>query len=280
MDQPLIKNLDAKDNTPSWKILTVLFRTMVVDLLTYTNIGFKLYLFLRGAKIPKTLPACNWASVTLQDQEEWHITDQEVRKLGLLTHPSREKHWDALKAVSCILSNLKSDSKILDAGGTLYSTPLIWLYQYGLKNLFAIDLSLKRLKKRGDVRYLPGDLTHTNFTQHFFDAATCLSVLEHGVDLHSFISEMSRLIRPGGYLLVSIDYWNDQINTDGLYAFNAPIHIFHEQEIINFIQLAEAFGFEVLGTKQSILKCKEKAVRWKEAGLDFTFLFLSFRKRD
>ena len=58
-----------------------------------------------------------------------------------------------------------------------------------------------------------------------------LSVVEHGVDLEAYFREMSRVLRPGGLLLSSTDYWETKIETVGKEAYGGPVHIFCREEI-------------------------------------------------
>jgi SAM-dependent methyltransferase len=254
------------------------FKNLILDVITFSNPGYQVYLFASGARKPKLFPDHDWKSSTLQDTEEWLRSVAKVRELGLLERADSPKSWDSLKAVSCILANVPKESKVLDAGGTLSSTPLVWLYQYGFRGLFAIDLVFTRPNRRGSIRYLPGDLTQTSFPSNYFDAITCLSVIEHGVDMYRFFQEMRRLLKPRGLLLVSTDYWSGPVDTSGLFAYNANVHVFNRVEIEKFLNVARDHGFRVIGEKEKMLECKEKSVRWTGLELDFTYLFLAFEK--
>lgn len=53
---------------------------------------------------------------------------------------------------------------------------------------------------RGVAENLPVD-------SRSFDTVACMSVIEHGVDLYKFAGECARVLRPGGKLVVSFDYW-------------------------------------------------------------------------
>jgi 2-polyprenyl-3-methyl-5-hydroxy-6-metoxy-1,4-benzoquinol methylase len=83
-----------------------------------------------------------------------------------------------------------------------------------------------------------GDITHTEYDAATFDAITCLSVIEHGVDLDAYFREMSRILKPGGILITSTDYWQAPIDTKGQEMYGVPIHVFTQQEIRHAIELA------------------------------------------
>src|SRR5580765_5959586 len=54
-------------------------------------------------------------------------------------------------------------------------------------------------------------LEETNYKSNAFDFVTSLSVIEHGVDIHKYFMEMSRILNKGGLLLTSTDYWLEKI---------------------------------------------------------------------
>ena len=52
------------------------------------------------------------------------------------------------------------------------------------------------------------------YEDNSFDTITCLSVIEHEVDFDKLAKECSRLLRKGGILYITFDYWNPKVNTD------------------------------------------------------------------
>jgi len=40
-----------------------------------------------------------------------------------------------------------------------------------------------------------------------FDMVTCISVIEHGVDIPRFVKEMHRVLNPGGRFVITFDFW-------------------------------------------------------------------------
>ena len=113
------------------------------------------------------------------------------------------KNWDSLAALDLILRTTDTRSRIFDAGGEWYSMILPWLCLYGYKNLTAGNLVFDKKIRRGTIVYEHSDITRTKFSNGYFDAITCLSVIEHGVDLNAYFKEMSRIIRRGGILITS-----------------------------------------------------------------------------
>jgi 2-polyprenyl-3-methyl-5-hydroxy-6-metoxy-1,4-benzoquinol methylase len=61
----------------------------------------------------------------------------------------------------------------------------------------------------------------TGFPSGKFAAATCMSVVEHGVDTTAFFAEVARILRPGGVLVLSTDYWPEKIDVGSLRRFSA-----------------------------------------------------------
>src|SRR5437764_470272 len=78
---------------------------------------------------------------------------------------------------------------------------------------------LSSLPRRSRISFVTCDLTRTPFRDQSFDVITCLSVIEHGVELEAYVREMSRLLRPGGYLITSTDFWCQPVDTAGIFPF-------------------------------------------------------------
>ena len=140
--------------------------------------------------------------------------------------------------------------------------PSPWLAQYGYRHLIGINIAFQHPTDVGPIRYEYGDLTHTRFTAGRFDVITCLSVIEHGVDPRAYFREMGRLLRPGGLLITSTDYFEPQVDAHGKHAFGVPIRIFSEREIRQAFGLAAPYGLQPTGPID--LRCQERAVRWEE----------------
>lgn len=226
---------------------------------------------------PKQVPQHQRANVALQTVAEWQSSQREVQALGLKPHVDGPKNWDGLIALDLILESLPSRSAaVLDAGAAPYSLMLPWLYWYGYRDLHGVNLIFEAPFSYGPIRYVPGDITRYPYPDQRFDAITCLSVIEHGVDVAAFLRDSYRILRPGGTLIVSCDYFADKIDTQGLTAYGVPVHVFDRPDIEKLIASARELGFEP--TSPVALDCKDRPVHWKRLNLEFTFLLLAFRK--
>ena len=175
-----------------------------------------------------------------------------------------------------ILRNTETDARIFDAGGEVYSMILPWLALYGYKNLVAGNLVFKKPLRCGPISYIHSDITQTGFEPESFDAVTCMSVIEHGVNLRDYFREMARILKAGGVLVTSADYFETPIDTSGLCAYGSPIHIFSKDEIISALAIAAEYGLEPISPLDPT-SCN-KVARWKRFGLDYTFIVFSLRK--
>ncbi|NJL83162.1 MAG: class I SAM-dependent methyltransferase [Chloroflexaceae bacterium] len=220
------------------------------------------------------LPQGNWENAVLLTKEQWQSALQEVIALGLQPHPDPPKNWDSLAALTTILRRTDPNARILDAGAEGYSVILPWLAHYGYQELRGLNLSYEQIGDRPPIVYELGDLTQTQYPSQSFDAITCLSVIEHGVNLEAYFQEMSRLLKPGGVLITSTDYYESAIATQGKVAFGTPVRIFQRRDLEQMLDLARRCGLQL--TSPLPLECQEKTISWLE--LDYTFAIFTALK--
>jgi SAM-dependent methyltransferase len=246
-------------------------------LLEQTTFGY-LALLRRDKRVsgPSGVPEAPWHNAVLKTQDELGLVLGQVAKLGLPAFANLPKNWDTLAALDCILRATTRNAFILDAGAETYSRILPWLCMYGYRRLHGINLVFDRTIRRGPITYRFGDITRTDYADGSFDAITCLSVLEHGVNPETYMREMWRILKPGGLLITSIDYWQTPIDTGSRQFFGVPVKVFTEEDVLKLFTLAQQNGFVMTGPID--LSCNEKVVHWSEVDLDFTFLVFTLRK--
>lgn len=233
-------------------------------------------------------------NAVLRNNQEVNKAVEGLSSFGLLPHPYRPKSWDTLKMVE-IINHANRDAYILDVG--CHSSPILpGLKKIGFKNLYGCDLSLKTkyptsvMKLYTSVRrreYKPiyemldgsntsyilseQNLEKTNYEDGMFNYVTSLSVIEHGVNIQNYFREMSRILKTGGLLLTSTDYWPDKIiNT------RSSDNIFSTEEVTNMIEVADQNGLALI--EPIDFTYEDKVVHWYETNLDYTFIFFAMKK--
>ena len=216
----------------------------------------------------------------------------KLQESNLQLHHQPQKNWDLFHMLKTIDENLQKSACILDAGSS--GCPVLEvLVSKGYSNLYGIDLGLRfreffsrvimsSVHKRdfrifygySPIRLIKGDLCKTDFADNKFDAATSLSVVEHGVEWEDYFKEMSRILKPGGYLLTSTDFWHQSINTNGAVVCGAPMRIFTPQQIIEALSIAFKYGFKKFPVE--IPECVEPCVAF--CGFRYTFLLFILQK--
>lgn len=219
--------------------------------------------------------APTWCA-TLKSEAEVRATVADSRRLGLPLHPDLPKNWDTRLMVAALLASTGPDDAILDAGAETYSRILGSLYLYGRRALTGINLVFDRPTERGPIHFEHGDITRTRFADGSFAGIACQSVIEHGVDVRAYLTEMVRLLRPGGVLVTSTDYFPEPVDTRGQVAYGVPIKIFTGDEMLAMIALAAELGLTL--THPLDLECSERPVHWKRFDLRYTFTCFALRK--
>ena len=211
----------------------------------------------------------------LQSQADVQRSTQILADQGFASHFDKVKNWDNLVALYHASISVKLDQQVLDIGATYpESVFLPTLHQMGYENLFSINLGFGPEQIIHGVSYQEGDCTATNFPDNFFNLITCLSVIEHGVNVDKFLIESARILNSGGLLIVSTDYWQDLIDTGDRVAWNVPVKIFTQKELNVMVYRARTLGLHLVSPAD--LDCQDRVVNW--IGLDYTFANLVFRK--
>jgi len=218
----------------------------------------------------------------LQTRLESDAATALVEALGLPSHHDAQKNWDTYKCVNYVASTGDMESPVLDAGSGARVVAPRWFRQLGYKNVYACDVqgAQKDLYKNLGIHFSVQDLTATNYEDGFFQAVTCISVIEHNVPLDAFAKEMGRILKPGGLLLVSTDYWSEYIDCEGIYPYTfeaGEMKIITPDDMNGFTEMARQNGMEPCEPLQ--FETTDKAVRWERTDRDYTFYFAAYRKR-
>lgn len=144
----------------------------------------------------------------LQTRSEVDQCTAWLKSNNLFSHHFTCKDFD----IANICKELK-DGDLLDMGSSGS-----WIMHNAIKmgvkgRKCGIDL-IEHESPIDGVEYFKGDLMATKFKAKSFHTITCLSVIEHEVDFDKLAKECSRLLRKGGSLYISFDYWNPKVNTD------------------------------------------------------------------
>ena len=218
----------------------------------------------------------------LQTRLETDAATALVESLGLPSHHDSQKNWDTFKCVAYIASTGDKQTPVLDAGSGARVVAPRWLRQLGYQNVYACDMqgAQKDLYKNIGIHFSVQDLTATNYEDAFFQAVTCISVIEHNVPLDKFAAEMARVLKPGGLLLVSTDYWSEPVDCSGIYPYGYEVgemKIITPADMTEFSRMAASHGLEPCQPLQ--FETTDKAVRWERTDRDYTFYFAAYRKR-
>jgi SAM-dependent methyltransferase len=214
---------------------------------------------------------------TLKDRAQVQSSIDQVRKLGLPVFGDAPKNWDSLVALRAILKRTKRTARILDAGAEVYSVILPWLALYGYQDLVGNNLVFRAPRRIGPILYEQGDITKTKYPDASFDGVTCLSVIEHNVDLPAFFREMSRIMKPGAPLVVSTDYYESPTDTTGKTAYGGPVKIFDADGVR--AMLAEAKRHGLVEAAPIDMTCTERCVTWERVQLSYTFIAFTLIKQ-
>lgn len=186
------------------------------------------------------------------------------------------KSWDVWKTVFHIQANLPKDAPVLDLGA--YACEVLpALHRLGFRSLTGIDLntSLPNMPFGQSVTYQVGNFLETAVPDASFSAITAISVIEHGYQPQRLLAEVSRLLKPGGFFLASIDYWPAKIDTSGITVFGLDWLIFSQTDVEALFAMAADYGLEAVGDMRPA--AGDALINWQSRS--YTFAWIALRKR-
>ncbi len=141
---------------------------------------------------------------------------------------------------------------------------LISLHQAGLlsnyKKVVAVELSderCARLREYTDFTVICGDATRVNeLPDQSFDLILCSQVIEH-VDEQALLSEISRLLKPGGVAYIASvirekNGWWYYRTADGKWALD-PTHLREYESVTQYEGVLKSGGFHIIETVKTRL---------------------------
>lgn len=142
------------------------------------------------------------------------------------------KSWDVNLAYKFISERVNPNSCILDLG--CYKSEIIpILNASGYLNLYGIDLNEKTKFsiKSGEFIFKKGNFYEMPMNDSSVDCISAISVIEHGYNGALLFSEISRVLKPGGYFIASYDYWPEKVDVGEKRYFGLPWIIFDDAEV-------------------------------------------------
>ena len=193
-----------------------------------------------------------------------HMNDDEILLLDRL----EANHWwyrNRKVALRYWANNLIQGSKVLDAGSASGANTLL-LESLDL-NVTSIEMSEYgcELQRKKGIPVICGDLCNMPCDDNSFDAIVCMDVLEHiqGDDLA--VSELRRVLRPGGKFLITVPedmrLWSQH---------DVSVNHFRRYSRKDICKLLEEADFEIESVWSSNVSLKPliKAFRKKSTGSD------------
>ena len=161
-----------------------------------------------------------------------------LKDRSLISHVFTCKDFD----IALICQELK-DGDMLDMGsnGSFILPNAVKLGIKGRK--CGIDLGKPEYDLTG-IDYVQGDLMVSPYPDQSFDTITCLSVIEHEVSYEKLAKECARLLRPGGVLYITFDYWHPKVDTTGIKLYDLSWNILDQGEVLMLIRILHEAGLE------------------------------------
>lgn len=189
----------------------------------------------------------------LRTRSEIELSTKWLKDNGYKSHPISCKNFE----LRLIVEALK-DGDLIDAG----ADGSFILHNASIKNIKGRKVGIDLAEVTGDnkaegAEYFKGDLMHTPFEDGSFDTVVSMSVLEHQVGFSEFAKEMSRLLRVGGKLYVTFDYFDPKVNTDGMELYGLKWNILNKEDVLNLVWACSENG---LGLTSNIDWYTEDAV--------------------
>jgi malonyl-CoA O-methyltransferase len=143
----------------------------------------------------------SWAVKFTLDAYHWHIRTAFDAEVGLYSDTIEESDG-RFQAILKGLGDL-SGLSVLDAGCGKGRFARALLARYPSARICGVDISdAMLLHVPPEIKTKQGSLLNLPFSEGRFDRVYCVEALEHAIDPSAAISELCRVVRPGGRIVV------------------------------------------------------------------------------
>lgn len=212
----------------------------------------------------------------LKTRDEIVESTQWLIRNGYMSHIISCKDWELRKIIESIYTG-----PLLDMGAD-GSFVLHNAIKKGLAGEMAgVDLApVVGINKAAGATYYQADLMDTGLPDESFRTITCQSVIEHQVDYARFAKESSRLLKIGGTLIVSFDYWSPKPDTTKMKLYSLDWNILDANDVTRLILEMQRNNMELTGTIDWTLgDAVINPSYCSPADVSYTFGILSFIKK-
>lgn len=177
-------------------------------------------------------------------------------------------HTRRFKNISQLIEPVKGE--VLDVGSADGTFTEIITNQSKAKKVIGIDVlrgsvkyANKRFKKNKRMEFLVADAHQLPFKNNRFEAVFCLEALEHIFDPQKVLSEIRRVLKPGGYLVILVPtnnflfkiIWWFVLHTWGRHWQETHIQSFGQQS--SLVETVKKANFRIERDKKFLLNMLE-----------------------
>lgn len=170
---------------------------------------------------------------------------------GIFDHFYRIARNYALVWKKHLINNIvEPGAKVLDGGCSTGEFLSVLKDQYLVEGYEPEPDAAHWARERFGLTVHTGDLASVSIQQNRFDLITLWHVLEHIPDLSEDVTQLNKLLRPGGKLLIAVPNINSfdaKIYKSCWVALDAPRHLWHFT-LSSISALANSNGFKIIHT--------------------------------
>jgi ubiquinone/menaquinone biosynthesis C-methylase UbiE len=128
---------------------------------------------------------------------------KKYSNIRLYNHPNPAIRHTEKKRISIILKALEGEERVADIGcGEGYILERIKSAE--VVGLDISDTAIKKASRVKNANVVKGNAESLPFSDSYFDAALCSETLEHTQHPRKVLEELSRVVKPGGKIVLSV----------------------------------------------------------------------------
>lgn len=166
--------------------------------------------FLRWRLEPDELEPGRWWNGSLRSLDQLDNAVRRAKAAGLPVAEERERNWDSLEALELIADSVDRTGRVGDIGLREYGPLLDWLRLLGYERVqpdAGIRSRANRLLTMADGDGV--DIAAERLGKpESYDALLCRSLPGDRVPLERRIAQARTLLRPGGIMVLSTEFWD------------------------------------------------------------------------